>query len=606
MAPRIYTSPLPRPPLAHRSVFTHLFASRAAAGTGSADGNDSDVGGYPGAAPAFIDAATGTVLTRGQLKRLALAFAYGLRTHPATRAHAGRGKTVMVYAPNGLAWPVVVFGSVAAGLRCTLANHSYTARELAFQYADSGAALVFTSEAGVGAVRAALKSQGFGAADADARIVVLRAGLEWAGGPAAPRAADSAALLSAADILGRGELEEEERFDGPAMAGETVYLCYSSGTTGKPKGVETTHTNITSVLGMISSVVPMDAQKDIMLGFLPLYHIYGAVKLLHWPFTLGVPVALMTHFDPENFCAYAQRYKATISLVVPPVLVVLARHPAVDKYDLSSFNILMSGAAPLGAELTNTVIDRLQLKGDRKEPLKILQGYGLTETSPTTHLVPPANGADKIGSIGVQLPHLEIRLVVDGDGDGLVDAAAGERGELWVRGPTIMKGYLNNPTATRDAITPDGWFKTGDIGTRDADGFYYIVDRRKELIKYKGFQVPPAELEGLLLTHPDIADAAVIGVESAKEATELPRAYVAHANPASLRSQSDKIAFAESVRSWVQSKVARHKYLRGGVVVIAVIPKSAAGKILRRELRERSKGELAGRDPADDIVRTKL
>lgn len=188
--------------------------------------------------------------------------------------------------------------AVAAGLRCTLANHAYTARELAFQYADSGAALVFTSEAGVGAVRAALGSQGFSAADADARIVVLRAGLEWAGGPTAPRAADSAGLLSVADFLGRGQLEEEERFEEPGMAGETVYLCYSSGTTGKPKGVEvsplsfnacsselihefyfieTTHRNITSVLSMITSVVPMDARKDIMLGFLPLYHIYGEI-----------------------------------------------------------------------------------------------------------------------------------------------------------------------------------------------------------------------------------------------------------------------------------------------------------------------------------------
>ncbi|KJA28962.1 hypothetical protein HYPSUDRAFT_33429 [Hypholoma sublateritium FD-334 SS-4] len=598
MAPTIYTSPLTPPPLPHRSVFTHLFASTTS--------SPNDVGGYPSATPAFIDAASGTTLTRGQLKHLALSFAHGLRSHPATRSHAKRGDTVMVYSPNALVWPVVVFGSVAAGLRCTLANHAYNARELAFQYTDSGAGLVFTSEAGVATVRATFKDLGLSASDAEKRIIVLPAGLDWAGGPAVPRRADSANLLTVADFLGRGALKEEEKFDGPQLSGETVYLCYSSGTTGKPKGVETTHRNITSVMDMVSAGIGMDPRGDIMLGFLPLYHIYGAVNVLHWPFTLGVPVALMTHFDPENFCAYVQKYKATISLVVPPVLVVLARHPAVDKYNLSSLDILLSGAAPLGAELSHAVIKRLQLKGDRKEPLKILQGYGLTETSPTTHLVPPSHAADRIGSIGVQLPHLEIRLVVDGDGDGLIDAAEGERGELWIRGPSIMKGYLNNPTATKDSITPDGWFKTGDIGTRDADGFYHIVDRRKELIKYKGFQVPPAELEGLLLTHPDIADAAVIGVESAKEATELPRAYVVHAHPTSLRVESDKVAFAENVRSWVRSKVAKHKYLRGGVVVVDIIPKSAAGKILRRELRDRSKGELAGRDPADDIVRSKL
>jgi acyl-CoA synthetase (AMP-forming)/AMP-acid ligase II len=209
-----------------------------------------------------------------------------------------------------------------------------------------------------------------------------------------------------------------------------------------------------------------------------------------------------------------------------------------------------------------------------------------------------------MGSIGILLPNLEARLVTDENGE--VDAEEGQPGELWLRGPSVMKGYLNNKAATEAAITPDGWFKTGDIATRDAEGFYYIVDRRKELIKYKGFQVPPAELESVLLTHPDIADAAVIGVNSATQATELPRAYVVHAKPNAISLEQNKSAFCRNIERWIQEKVAKHKYLRGGVIVVDIIPKSAAGKILRRELRERAKQELAGRDPAERYIDAKL
>ncbi|KAF8967926.1 AMP binding protein [Flammula alnicola] len=593
MAPQIYTSSLIAPPLVNHSVFTHLFSSTDA----------NTVGGWPSSAPAFIDAATGTTLTRGQLKHLALSMGYGLKHRPATSTK--RDDTVLIYSHNSLIYPVVVFGAVAAGLRCTFANNAYNARELAHQYTDSRAKLIFASEEGVATVRETLKSLGVSKTEADKRIIVMTSGLEWAGGPSTPSKPELAGLLTAVDLLKLGTLKEEEKFEGQ-LANETVYLCYSSGTTGKPKGVETTHRNITSVMDMVSAAIKLDINVDTMLGFLPFYHIYGAVKLLHWPLTCGAPVAVMTRFDPVQFCANVEKYKVTIALVVPPVLVVLSRHPAVEQHDLSTLRILISGAAPLGAALSKQVIDRLQPQLKGNGPLKILQGYGLTETSPTTHIVPPHAAESKMGSIGSLLPHLEVRLVVDGEGDGDIEAAEGQPGEVWVRGPSIMKGYLNNVTATKDAITADGWFKTGDIGIRDKDGFYYIVDRRKELIKYKGFQVPPAELESVLLTHPDIADSAVIGVESAKEATELPRAYVVHARPDSVKTPAEKATFSESIKKWIQSKVARHKYLRGGVVVVDVIPKSAAGKILRRELRERAKEELAGRDPSDDNVKAKL
>ncbi|KAJ7496973.1 AMP binding protein [Mycena latifolia] len=593
MPPHVYTSPLPNYPIQSTSIFTHIFASRALG----------DVGGFSGSLKAFIDAASGASITRAQLFHLCLSFAYGVKHHPHTAQFAKRGDTVLIYSPNSLAWPVVLFGSVAAGLRCTLANSAYTSEELAFQYSDSGANLILTSEEGLDVVLAMFAKSGIARIEAERRIIVLSNDLRWAGGPSAAPSPAAAGLLKMEDLLGRGKLGQEEKFEGP-LANETIYLCYSSGTTGKPKGVETTHQNMTTVLDIVGAAFPtMKAEVDIMLGILPFYHIYGVAKLLHFPFTAGCAVVIQRRFDPVQFCTVIQKYRATVSLVVPPVLVVLARHPAVDQYDLSSMEVLFSGAAPLGSNLVKSVKDRLLAKRGGRGTLVITQGYGLTETSPTTHMLPVADAERKIGSIGILLPNLEARLVEDDDGE--IDAAQGQPGELWIRGKTIMKGYINNPTATQHAITPDAWFKTGDVAVRDQDGYYYIVDRRKELIKYKGFQVPPAELENILLTHPEIADAAVVGLESIKEATELPRAYIVHANPDKIKTTQARLEFADSVVKWMTTKVARHKYLRGGVHIIDIVPKryellttklstltqlcSASGKILRRQLRELAK-----------------
>ncbi|KAF7351417.1 4-coumarate--CoA ligase-like 7 [Mycena sanguinolenta] len=554
MAPRIYTSHIPDVPIEQMSVFTKLFASHA----------PGDVGGHPGSWTAYVDAASGAALTRAQVKNLALSFAYGLRDHPTTQPSAKRGDTVLIFSPNSLVWPIVLYGSIAAGLRCTLANSAYTSHELAYQYKDSRAKLVFTAEEGISTVRAMFAELGLSKAEAEKRIVVLGNDLRWAGGPAVSRSLDAAGLLPWEDLLSRGVLEKEEPFEG-AAAQETAYLCYSSGTTGNPKGVETTHQNITSV-----------------------------ANLLQYPFYLGVTVVIQTRFEPVQFCANIERYKIGFAFIVPPVLVVLARHPAVDSYDLSSLEYMLSGAAPLGADLVKNGNPKFLVPPPNRELgslCLITQGYGLTETSPSSHMLDFFSCNRKVGSVGFLLPNLKARLVEDDD--GAIDAEEGKPGELWMQGPTVMKGYLNNPTATNNAITPDRWFKTGDIAIRDKEGYYYIVDRKKELIKYKGFQVPPAELEAVLLTHPEIADAAVIGVESIEQATELPRAYVVHADPAKVKTAEAKAAFAASVVKWMETKVAKHKFLRGGVAVSEMIPKSAAGKILRRHLRDQAKAEAA-------------
>ncbi|KAJ7359705.1 AMP binding protein [Mycena albidolilacea] len=593
MAPRIYTSAVPDVLLVNTSIFTHLFAARA----------PGDIGGFPASQSAFIDGPTGTALTRADVLNLALSFGYGIRDHPVTAPFATRGATALIYSANSLAWPVVLFGCAAAGLRSTFANNAYVGRELAHQYGDSGASLVITAEDGIETVRTMFSELGIPRDEGDRRTVVLGRDLRWAGGPAAPGLPGCRGLVTLPDLLVRGKLQREERFEG-ALAHETVYLCYSSGTTGKPKGVETTHQNMTTILDVMRPFfLSGQSGNRTAIAFLPFYHQYGLCLLLHSPFTLGWSVIIQPKFEPDQFCATIERFKPSFAFVVPPVLVILAQHPAVDKYDLSSVEYMLSAAAPLGADLVEQVKTRLLAKRPPGATCTITQGYGLTETSTATNLLFFGDADQKVGSVGPLCSNLEARIICDEE--GTVDAEEGAPGELWVRGKTIMKGYLNNSNATANAIAPDGWFKTGDIVVRDKDAFFYVVDRKKELIKYKGLQVAPAELESVLLTHPDIVDAAVIGVESREQATELPRAYVIHARPQEIESAAGKTAFAQSVAKWIEPRVAKHKLLRGGVAVIDVIPKSAAGKILRRELRELAKQETA-RGEINTAVRSRL
>jgi acyl-CoA synthetase (AMP-forming)/AMP-acid ligase II len=284
----------------------------------------------------------------------------------------------------------------------------------------------------------------------------------------------------------------------------------------------------------------------------------------------GATIVTMPRFDLEQFLDLIERHRVTRAYVVPPIALALGKHPAVEGRDLSSLRTIMSGAAPLGGDLAEQVAARVVTK--------VIQGYGLTETSPVTHLIRP-DGENRPGSIGPPLPNTECRVVDPESGE---DVAAGERGELWIRGPQVMRGYLNNPAATEATIDADGWLHTGDIATSDADGYFRIVDRLKELIKYKGFQVAPAELEALIATHPAVADVAVVGVPD-EEAGELPKAYVV---PADGGIDPDELI------AFVAERVAPQKRIRL-VEVTDEIPKSPSGKILRRVLieRERAAGE---------------
>jgi acyl-CoA synthetase (AMP-forming)/AMP-acid ligase II len=307
----------------------------------------------------------------------------------------------------------------------------------------------------------------------------------------------------------------------------------------------------------------------------------GLTCLLTQALYKGYHLIVMAKFDIEKWCAHVQNYRVTFSYIVPPVVLLLGKHPVVDKYDLSSLRMMNSGAAPLTQELVENVYARIKVG--------IKQGYGLSETSPTTHSQRWEDWREYIGSVGRLMPNMEAKyMTMPEDGSEPREVATGEVGELSVRGPNVFLGYHQNPAATRECLTEDGWFRTGDVGYQDAKGNFYITDRVKELIKYKGFQVPPAELEGLLVDNEAIDDVAVIGIESEAHGSEVPLACVVRSSK-SKSSGASEAEEAANIVKWLDSKVAHHKRLRGGVRFVDSIPKNPSGKILRRMLKQQFK-----------------
>ena len=323
-----------------------------------------------------------------------------------------------------------------------------------------------------------------------------------------------------------------------------------------------THRNLVSNIEQTLATV-VAHEDDSFVAVLPFFHIYGMQMLMNLGLRAGNTIVTMPRFDLEQFLSLHQEHRVTRGFVAPPMVVALAKHPIVDNYDLSALRWILSGAAPLSADLA--------IECGRRLGCEVVQGYGMTELSPVSHATP--TGMFKPGSVGVTVPNTEVDIVDPVTGSSL---GIDEDGEVWVRGPQVMKGYLNNESATRSTVDEDGWLHTGDIGHLDADGHLFIVDRLKELIKYKGFQVPPAELEALLLTHPQVVDAAVIGLPD-DEAGEIPAAYV-------VLKQGQDVTSAD-IQRFVADKVASYKQVRK-VTFIDAIPKSASGKILRRVLRD--------------------
>jgi acyl-CoA synthetase (AMP-forming)/AMP-acid ligase II len=487
-----------------------------------------------GEAEALVDGATGHSIGYAALAGRVRDLAAGL-----TSRGIGKADVVAVYMPNLPEYAVVFHGVCSAGAVNTTVNPLYTPGELAFQLRDSGARILVTVPPFLDAAREACDQVG------EIELVVV---------------GEAEGATSLGELAAAGA-------DPPAVdidpGRDLAVLPYSSGTTGMPKGVMLTHRNLVANIAQANARIGI-GPGDVVIGSLPFFHIFGMTVIMNMGLRNGAKIVTMARFDLERFLELIERHRATHLFIVPPIALALAKHPSVEGRDLSSLRVVNSGAAPLGAELVERVSQRLGCV--------VMQGYGLTETSPVTHCNPIDPDRVKPGTIGMPLPRTEVRLVDPESGE---DVAGEDHGEVWIRGPQVMSGYLNNPEATAATLDRDGWLHTGDVAVVDEDGYFRIVDRLKELIKYKGFQVPPAELEALLTSHPAVADAAVIGVPD-EEAGELPKAFVV---------AGDEVT-DEELLEFVAGQVSPQKRIRL-VERVEEIPKSPSGKILRRVLAER-------------------
>jgi acyl-CoA synthetase (AMP-forming)/AMP-acid ligase II len=469
--------------------------------------------------PALIDGPSGRTYTHAEAARAIRAAAAALGARG-----VGKGDVVALCAPNSPEYAIAFHAVAALGAVVTTINPAYTTEEIGFQLEHCGAR----------------------------------------------------ALIGAPELLDRMRGRVDELYEigdygepGPMPApdidpDDLVALPYSSGTTGLPKGVMLSHRNLVANILQSTAQQPV-TEDDTLIGVLPFFHIYGLNVVMNAVLRNGATVVTMPRFDLEGYLKLVEAHRATKAHLVPPIVLALAKSPLVDRYDLSSLQLVNSGAAPLSAEVAEAAA--------RRVGCPVVQGYGMTESSPVTHVTPTDPARHRPGTIGPPVPGTECKIA---ELPGGAELGPGEEGEVCVRGPQVMRGYLDDPEATARTIDADGWLHTGDVGRADQDGYVVLVDRVKELIKYKGYQVAPAELEALLVEHPAVAEAAVIGRPD-EEAGEVPIAFVA----------LDGEATPEEIQAYVAERVAPYKKLRA-LEVVDEIPKSPSGKILRRMLRDRA------------------
>ena len=496
----------------------------------------------------LIDGVDGRKFTAGDVIDHVKRLAGGLRA----AGHVPQ-KPVALMAPNSPEYCIIFHAIAWAGGTITTLNPTYTAHEIRHQLRDSGAGLLITVPATLAVAKEALKEL------PEVQICVIGSADDD----------NSGDCQSLAELYGTAQ-EQQYPVD---LDRHSVALPYSSGTTGLPKGVCLSHRSLSMNIDQTAKGAEFQAGET-AAAFLPFFHIYGMTVLMNMHLACGGVLVTMPRFDLEVFLRICQDHRARRMWIVPPVALALAKHPLVDDYDLSALEQVFSGAAPMGNALSDAVASRFDCA--------MLQGYGMTELAPVSHITPLST--PRSGASGLAVPNTRCRIVSPETG---ADLPPGEEGELWIKGPQVMIGYLNNEQATKDTLTADGWLKTGDMAIIDADGYMFVVDRLKELIKYKGFQVAPAELEATLVAHPQIQDAAVIGQHD-EEAGEIPVAFVVCQDPAPSQ---------EDIQAYVGSQLSHYKQLHR-VTFVETIPKSPSGKILRRLLRDSHGNETAPRSQA--------
>lgn len=483
--------------------------------------------------------------------------------------------TIMVVAPNNIFLPVVYMAAIGSCRIFTAANPTYTMSELVHQMKTIRAAVILADSGVLPKV-----SEAASKADippdrifqfTDTIIEAPEHDLRDWRAVLATTVPDWRTIWASEDEASSWQWDP---LKGQASKQTIAVINFSSGTTGLPKGVCTTHHNwVANASQVICSRLHDTGQTvdnpkpDSWLAFLPWYHAYAQMFTLVVACKLRQPVFTMGQFQLEAYLSNIVKFKINSLQLVPPVLVMMSKYAGIAKLDLGSVNWVMSAAAPLKRDLQNDI--------SKKLGAPICQSWGMTETT-CTGLMIPGLTQDDSGSAGYLLPNTEAKLV-DEDGN---EVEAGKSGELLVRGPQMLLSYWENETATKETYAEGGWLKTGDVAEHK-EGKFFIVDRRKELIKVRGFQVAPAELEALLLEHDDISDAAVVGLASNDE--ELPRAYVVLRDPGRAKT------IVDVVQKYVAKKAARHKQLTGGVVAVEAIPRLLSGKIQRKVVKEWAK-----------------